>query len=418
MGVNVVYAPGVRPGDATRATPVIGIRSFGDDPAAGRAAGGGDGPRAPGGGASAATVKHFPGLGRWPATRTTGCPSRRSTARALRARELVPFRAGIAAGARLVDVGHVAVPAADRRPTCPRPSLPSSPIDLLRGELGFAGVTSATRSTWARSSDHGDLAEIVSQSVRAGVDLMLTLHPFALEERALDGLVADARAGTTRSRGAARFARRIGALRRWLGRAPAQPELDVVGSAAHVALAARDRRAGRDARARPAGPRAPAAAVRRPVADRRDRPAAGRPDARPTPPPTRPWASPTRCATRWGSAGRPASVTALEMPLDPDPAAIAALCRSRRPATVTIVGTVDALAHPGPGPARRGAGRERRARSSRSPCGRRSTSSRYPGVGTYACTYGIQPPNLRAMADALLGRIPFRGRLPVRLEGH
>jgi beta-N-acetylhexosaminidase len=40
----------------------------------------------------------------------------------------------------------------------------------------------------------------------------------------------------------------------------------------------------------------------------------------------------------------------------------------------------------------------------------------YPTVGTYGCTYGIQPPNLEAMADALLGHIPFRGRVPVELS--
>jgi beta-N-acetylhexosaminidase len=39
----------------------------------------------------------------------------------------------------------------------------------------------------------------------------------------------------------------------------------------------------------------------------------------------------------------------------------------------------------------------------------------YAGVGAYACTYGIQPPSIEALADALVGRIPFRGRLPVTL---
>ena len=105
------------------------------------------------------------------------------------------------------------------------------------------------------------------------------------------------------------------------------------------------------------------------------------------------------------------------MPLDPDPAAIAGLLPGR------------AAGH----------GHDRRARSTRSPIpgrrrlvealvaggapviavalrARRSTSWPTRRVGTYACTYGIQPPNLRAMADALLGRIPFRGHLPVRLD--
>jgi len=38
----------------------------------------------------------------------------------------------------------------------------------------------------------------------------------------------------------------------------------------------------------------------------------------------------------------------------------------------------------------------------------------------YTCTYGIQPPQVEALADALadalLGRIPFGGSLPVELD--
>jgi beta-N-acetylhexosaminidase len=41
---------------------------------------------------------------------------------------------------------------------------------------------------------------------------------------------------------------------------------------------------------------------------------------------------------------------------------------------------------------------------------------RYPEAPLCACTYGIQPPQMEALADALLGRIPFAGKLPVALE--
>jgi beta-N-acetylhexosaminidase len=36
----------------------------------------------------------------------------------------------------------------------------------------------------------------------------------------------------------------------------------------------------------------------------------------------------------------------------------------------------------------------------------------YPAAPTYVCTYSIQPPSMKALADALWGRIPFEGRLP------
>ena len=41
---------------------------------------------------------------------------------------------------------------------------------------------------------------------------------------------------------------------------------------------------------------------------------------------------------------------------------------------------------------------------------------RYPEASLCACTYGIQPPQMAALVDALLGRIPFAGTLPVALE--
>jgi beta-N-acetylhexosaminidase len=39
----------------------------------------------------------------------------------------------------------------------------------------------------------------------------------------------------------------------------------------------------------------------------------------------------------------------------------------------------------------------------------------YPRVPTYVCSYSILPPAMDALADALWGRIPFLGQLPVRI---
>jgi len=37
----------------------------------------------------------------------------------------------------------------------------------------------------------------------------------------------------------------------------------------------------------------------------------------------------------------------------------------------------------------------------------------YPAATTHVCSFGVLPPTLEAIAAALVGRIPFRGRLPV-----
>jgi beta-N-acetylhexosaminidase len=41
----------------------------------------------------------------------------------------------------------------------------------------------------------------------------------------------------------------------------------------------------------------------------------------------------------------------------------------------------------------------------------------YPKAATYVCTYSILPPAMEALAEALCGRIPFAGSLPVTIPG-
>ncbi len=41
----------------------------------------------------------------------------------------------------------------------------------------------------------------------------------------------------------------------------------------------------------------------------------------------------------------------------------------------------------------------------------------YPEAATYICTYSILPPAMEALAEAIFGRIPFAGILPVTIPG-
>ncbi len=119
LGVNVDYAP-VCDVANNPANPALGIRSFGDDPeAVGRLAAAtvrglqDDG--------VAATVKHFPGAGDTAADPHHELPLVPRTNAELAERELVPFRAALDAGARMVMTGHFALPgqATTCRPACP-----------------------------------------------------------------------------------------------------------------------------------------------------------------------------------------------------------------------------------------------------------------------------------------------------------
>src|SRR4051812_34873495 len=100
LGVNVNYAPVCDLASAPD-NPALGIRSFGDHPAAvaEHAAAYVTGLQAEG---VAATLKHFPGLGEATADTHHGIAVIGVTPDELRTRELVPFAAAIRAGARLV----------------------------------------------------------------------------------------------------------------------------------------------------------------------------------------------------------------------------------------------------------------------------------------------------------------------------
>jgi beta-N-acetylhexosaminidase len=413
MGVTVAFAP-VCDLLGSPDSALMGTRTFGDDPnVAGRmvaAMVGGIQARG-----VAATLKHFPGHGSVSGDSHLGLPVVTIDGPALRARELVSFRAGIRAGARLVMLGHLAVPAETGGRITAATIAPEIASGLLRDELGFTGVSVTDALDMGALGSVDALPEIVSQSVRAGVDLMLTVHPFDLEERALDELVARAAGGGFDIAALRASRRRIRALRRWLGRAPRQPDIGVVGSPAHAALAreiaeravtlVRDRGNDVPLRPPPEGPWRIVVIAPRPVdltpADTSSYAAMDLADA-------------IRAAL--GRSGAAASVIALESPLDPDRTAIAALGAAPAAGSIAVVGTVDAIAHPGQGrlvQALVASGAPVVAVALRTPF----DILAYPSVRTYACSYGIEPPNLDAMADALLGRIPFRGKLPVDLDG-
>ena len=233
LGVNVNYAP-VCDVANNPANPALGIRSFGDDPeAVGRLAAATV--RGLQGEGVAATAKHFPGAGDTAADPHHELPLVPRTNAELAERELVPFRAALDAGARMVMTGHFALPGQDDDlPT----SLSAAVLrDLLRGQLRFDGVT-VTDALDMRALAQGS-AQIVDAiaALRAGEDVLLGTADEAALERLEEGLAQAQRRGLIDADDDAAARRRLDELRRWLGRYD-QPPLDVVGCADHQALAA------------------------------------------------------------------------------------------------------------------------------------------------------------------------------------
>jgi beta-N-acetylhexosaminidase len=123
----------------------------------------------------AAAAKHFPGLGRSRTNTDFGVASIAASRAALRARELRPFRAAIAAGVPLVMASHAVFPGLDPA----RIASQSKRIltGTLRGELRFRGVI-VTDSLEAQAVVRRSSTPVAAvRSVAAGADLALTTGP-------------------------------------------------------------------------------------------------------------------------------------------------------------------------------------------------------------------------------------------------
>jgi len=131
VGINYDFAP-VADVNSNAANPVIGIRSFGSEPAlvARQVAAFVTGLQGQG---VAACAKHFPGHGDTSQDSHLELPVVAGDLD----EALEPFRAAIAAGVRSVMTAHVRVPSLDDEQATLSPRILQ---ELLREELGFAGV--------------------------------------------------------------------------------------------------------------------------------------------------------------------------------------------------------------------------------------------------------------------------------------
>ncbi|MDF1556270.1 MAG: beta-N-acetylhexosaminidase [Deferrisomatales bacterium] len=168
LGVDVNLAPVCdlpRPG----ADGVIGDRAYGDDPEAVAAC-----VAAHAAATLAAGVlpcaKHFPGHGAARVDSHAALPVLDLSLEEIRARDLVPFAAAIAAGVPLVMPGHLRVPALDGAPaSLSRPWLQ----DVLRGELGFAGAVVSDDLEMGALDGLGAPPGLAARAVAAGCDLLI-----------------------------------------------------------------------------------------------------------------------------------------------------------------------------------------------------------------------------------------------------
>ena len=193
LGFNLDLAP-VADVWSNSANRVIGDRAYSDDFAAAAelVAAAVEGFHA---GGVACTLKHFPGHGDTEGDTHTGAVSVQKDLEQLRTGELLPFSAGIEAGADMVMLGHLTVTALDE---VPAPLSHAVVTKLLRQELGFDGVVMTDALTMSALADHYPEREAVVRIVQAGADLLLCPADLpaaveALESAVQDGTLTEAR---------------------------------------------------------------------------------------------------------------------------------------------------------------------------------------------------------------------------------
>ena len=355
----------------------------------------------------AAGLKHFPGLGDVADDSHHELPTLDLSPGALALRELVPFRAGIAAGARVVMSAHLAVPSLTGDASSPATLSRRVMTGLLRDELGFQGV-SITDALDMGALDQATIGSGAVAALRAGIDLLMTAPDPAARGRIEQGLTEAASQGLLAADDAARSAARLATLHRWLAGFP-QLDLSVVRSAAHLELADE-------------------LATRSITLVRDDdglMPLRLAPGARilaiqPLPPDQTPADTTSTVAPGLASALREqfAAVDEIVVPHAPSPDGIAAVRDAARAPDVSavVVGTSAAFLEPAQAAlveSLLSTGRPVVTVALRTPL----DLAAYPAARCHVATYGILPPTLRALAAALAGAAPFQGRLPAAIPG-
>jgi beta-N-acetylhexosaminidase len=245
LGIGWDFAP-VLDVHTNPQNPVIGNRAFGVTPeaVAAQALAFWRGLRAAG---LAGCGKHFPGHGDTHADSHLTLPVVAHDGDRLRQVELAPFAAAARAGIDSIMTAHVMYPAFDRN----WPATLSSRIltDLLRGELGFAGVIVSDDLGMKAVADRNPIEELAVRSIEAGADHLIIREPFDRQRAAFAALVhaaesrAELRARVEQS--AARLATLKSGVR--VGPPAATEMLDsLLGTPANQALAASFKRAGSD----------------------------------------------------------------------------------------------------------------------------------------------------------------------------
>lgn len=180
LGINTTLAPVVDVNNNPN-NPVIGLRSYGDDPVqVGTLASGFiDGLKEYN---VIGCAKHFPGHGDTATDSHYGLPSVNKSKTELMANELMPYRVAIENGIEMIMSAHILYPQLDNSSVYSErtggyeklPATLSKTIitDLLKGEMGFSGIVITDAMNMAGISNSWTQTQAVKLAIKAGVDMI------------------------------------------------------------------------------------------------------------------------------------------------------------------------------------------------------------------------------------------------------
>lgn len=394
LGINMNFGT-VADVNSNPLNPVIGVRSFGLDPAQVASftqvqvsAMQGEG--------TSATVKHFPGHGDTDVDSHYGLPVIRRGRAQFDATDLPPFVAAIDAQADAIMSAHIVVPALE---SSGLPATLSHAVmtDLLRGELGFQGVTISDSLAMQGAKPYGDASEarVPVEALKAGVDLLL-MPPHidvafnAVRDAVNSGEISQARLDEAVGR--------ILTLKQKRG-VLAQPRVDLaglgtVGTAEHLAAADAITERGITLVKNEAGVLPLKPEVRKVLVTG--------------------WGVPATATLAQGLTEHHLTVDTLETGLSPTQAKIDQAVAAAQGADVTVVLVTRVWTSQ---PQR---DLVRALQGSKKPVVVVSVREPYdlahlPDVSTFVATYGFRPVSMKALARVLLGEVNPSGHLPVSI---
>jgi len=402
LGINCNFAP-VADVNSNPDNPIIGIRSFGSDPATVSrmtAAMTAEYVRAK----VICTPKHFPGHGDTNVDSHLGLPRSNHDKNTLNRVDFPPFQAAFAANAPAVMTAHVEVPALDPAPGMPA-TLSARVLDgTLRRQLRFKGLVVTDSLGMGALSKSIGTVEAAVRAAKAGADVLLFGADIGHEPEeqiaAFDRLVAAVKSGEVPMARIDDAVRRILEVKSEYGLLAASGIMDRAAQIPFLVHTPENLQAALD------------------IA--RDALTLGRDPRRILPVKSGErllvvW--PER--TAWDAVEAFAEIpgaTVLRTAKEPSPSDITRAATAAAKADKVVVLTYDAVRNPAQRALLQALLTVKPMQLIHAAIGGPYDLSLFPDIPAAVATYGDVPESMQALAEGLRGKIPFQGRLPVRLQ--